>query len=153
MASFLAAAALILALVWAGSVIVKQNLKQTRLDAQIMLFSEKAKLITKKQERLDQLQSKVKAINSLVEAQVSLNGILEELSQILPENTWLSGFSYSRGKKVRIDGSTDDAAALIPIIEASDLFENSSFLSVITRTKNKKEKFLIGFDIVGQSEE
>lgn len=150
MASLVAAAS-ILACVWAGSVIVKQNLTQARLDGQLMLFSEKAKLITKKQARLDALQSKVTAVNSLVETQISLNGLLEELSRILPEDTWLSGFSYSKGKKIRIDGSADAAAQLIPIIEASDLFENCSFLSAIMRTKNKKEKFLIGFDIVGQS--
>lgn len=151
--SSLVVAASVFAFVWAGSVIVKQNLKQTRLDGQLMLFSEKAKLITKKQKRLDELQSTVMAVNSLIETQISLNEMLGELSRILPENTWLSGFSYSRGKKVRIDGRADAAAALIPIIEDSDLFENCSFLSAIMRTKNKKEKFLIGFDIVGQNEQ
>ena len=148
----LTVAVIVLCLIWAGSVAVKQNMVNTKLDGQLDHLSEQAGQIRDKQKKIAGLESKFALVNTIVETRVSINDVMAEISRILPKDTWIGSFSYSMGKKVRIEGYSDMAADLIPMIEASDLFENCSFLSAITRTQGKKEKFFIGFDIVGQTE-
>ena len=74
-------------------------------------------------------------------------GILAELSKVIPDTAWLRNLNIS-GKKVLMDGFADDAAQLIPLLDHSPLLTNVIFLSAITKGRDGKERFRIGFDIV-----
>jgi len=68
--------------------------------------------------------------------------MLAELTVILPENVWLSGFSCTEKKKgtggykgeVIISGFTKSYSDLISLIENSSYFENAEFVKPITKS-------------------
>ncbi len=59
--------------------------------------------------------------------------VLEALSQILPDHTYLTELRIE-GDKLQIGGVTRDAAALIGLIEQSPHFEHAAFYAPTTRT-------------------
>jgi general secretion pathway protein L len=59
--------------------------------------------------------------------------VLEALSQILPDHTYVTELRIE-GDKLQIVGVTRDAAALIALIEQSPHFEHAAFYAPTTRT-------------------
>jgi Tfp pilus assembly protein PilN len=57
---------------------------------------------------------------------------LNELTRLLPPPTWVSGLELTR-TSVRIGGESDQAAALLKILDSSPLFENSQFTLGLVR--------------------
>jgi general secretion pathway protein L len=69
--------------------------------------------------------------------------VLNEMTRLLPDNTWLSRFEIA-GDKVSVQGESRDAAALIAIIEESELFSGARFSSPITRNPStERDRFTI----------
>ncbi len=60
--------------------------------------------------------------------------LLNELTRILPDDTWLSMLEVS-GSKLRVQGESGSASSLIGLIEESDLFHDPGFASPITRNR------------------
>ena len=58
--------------------------------------------------------------------------VLEELSSILPDNTYLSDLSLEAGH-LRITGVSSNAVELVPVLEGSKHFRNASFYAPATR--------------------
>jgi hypothetical protein len=52
--------------------------------------------------------------------------------------------------KVEIQGNASYSTELIPQLEASPLFANAKFISTITKGRDGKEVFKIGFEISRQ---
>ena len=74
--------------------------------------------------------------------------MMEELTKRIPDGTWLSYLQY-KGRRLQIRGVSPSASALIEIIEASPMFENTSFISPVTQDrKTNKEQFQIAADVV-----
>ena len=78
------------------------------------------------------------------EATVPLN-VLKELTTLLPDTTWLSRFELN-GERVRMEGESAEASALIGLFEKSTTLQNVSFGSPITSNpRTQKDRFsLIG---------
>jgi general secretion pathway protein L len=68
--------------------------------------------------------------------------VLETLSRILPDNTYLTELRVE-DNKVQLSGITHDAPALIGLIEQSGLFTRATFLSPTTRLSDSSERFHI----------
>jgi general secretion pathway protein L len=58
--------------------------------------------------------------------------VLDELSRLLPDDTWLARLDVAAGA-VTVEGSTADSAALVRRIEASPRFGPVSYLSPVAR--------------------
>ena len=58
--------------------------------------------------------------------------VLEALSRILPDQTYLTEFRIE-GTKLRLVGTTRDAPALIALLEQSHFFSHASFFAPTTR--------------------
>ena len=58
--------------------------------------------------------------------------VLDELTRIIPDDTWLSSVEL-KGSQVRIQGESSASSALIGLIEASPLFSQTSFSSPVTQ--------------------
>ena len=72
--------------------------------------------------------------------------ILRQLSGEIPSDAWFTRFAIVDGKG-DAEGYADSASALIPLLAASPLLGDVSFLSPITKDKDGKEKFRIGFTV------
>ncbi|MDD2769516.1 MAG: PilN domain-containing protein [Methylococcus sp.] len=80
--------------------------------------------------------------------------VLNELSKVMPDDTWLNGFQYKDGHLV-VQGQSPSASSLIARMEASAEFKNTSFVSPVTKdVSNGLERFQIASDAVnGRSSE
>lgn len=72
---------------------------------------------------------------------------LDELTQILPDHTWISVFSQN-GDKVQISGLSKAASSLIGLIDRSPYFEKPGFRSPVTEDpRTGLERFGISLEI------
>lgn len=69
--------------------------------------------------------------------------VLRDVTIRLPDDTSLSRFQITRGE-VQLQGQSDNAAGLIPVLQKSTLIESPAIQGAITPgAQNKKEMFLI----------
>jgi len=81
-------------------------------------------------------------------AQPSALSVLNELSTVLPDSTWLSRFEL-KGGTLQLQGESSASAALIGLVEASALFDGAEFRSPITQDpRTGKENFQIHAQLV-----
>jgi general secretion pathway protein L len=75
--------------------------------------------------------------------------ILRELTEIIPDDAWLTEFNYKdERREIRLSGYAVSASELLPILEQSDLFENVRFTSPITTDRRfKKEQFRLEMQV------
>lgn len=78
--------------------------------------------------------------------------MLNELSKLLKDDTWLTHFQYT-DKHLQVQGQSPAASALIGILEASPYFANVAFVSPLTQDKNTgRERFQISMDVAAVAE-
>lgn len=69
--------------------------------------------------------------------------LVNELTQLLPDNTWISRFEL-RGGDLKLQGESGQASALIGLLEGSGYLTNVRFSSPVTSNpRNQKERFVI----------
>lgn len=69
--------------------------------------------------------------------------VLDELTQLLPDNTWLNRFELD-GRSLRIQGESGSASSLIGILEASPILMSVDFTSPVTiNPRSRRERFSI----------
>lgn len=74
--------------------------------------------------------------------------VVNELSLILPDDTWIQRFQLS-GSKTTIQGESSTASALIRLLENSPMFRNATFITAVARNpQSGKERFQITADVV-----
>jgi general secretion pathway protein L len=83
------------------------------------------------------------AIGKIKKTDISKIKLLEELTSIIPEDSWLTEFRYKvNERKVKLSGYAVSASKLIPILEESNMFEKVKFTSPITTEKGRdRERF------------
>ncbi|MBI1956008.1 MAG: PilN domain-containing protein, partial [Acidobacteria bacterium] len=74
--------------------------------------------------------------------------ILQELTRLLPADTWLQLLQYE-GDTVTLSGTATSASGLLPTLAASLYFEGVQFASAINRTPDGKEIFRIALRLRG----
>ena len=75
--------------------------------------------------------------------------LLEELTRLIPDDTWLQRFQLN-GREVRISGHSASASRLVTLIEESQAFEKVVFRSPVTQDQRSgKERFNLSLRIVG----
>lgn len=81
-----------------------------------------------------------------------LIGVLNELSGIIPGETWLTSLQY-KDRRLQIQGQSPSASALIEIIEASPAFQQTRFVSPVTRDRRTMlERFQIATEVVNRGQ-
>jgi general secretion pathway protein L len=131
-------------LAWGGGTILHQKRVSDKLDNEIKQLATEVADINRTQARLKELENKIDAINTLRQRHVPVLSVLRDLSKDIPESAWLDRFAFN-DKGGEIEGYADSASALIPLLAASPLLKDVAFLSPITKGKDGKERFRIGF--------
>lgn len=73
--------------------------------------------------------------------------ILDELSGLLPDDTYLASFRV-REREVRVNGFSNSASALIGLIESAEAFEQPRFRAPVTQDPRAgRERFSLSFEI------
>lgn len=72
--------------------------------------------------------------------------LLKELTELLPNDTWLTVFEYSNGTAV-IEGFSEMSSSLVLKMEKSALLKDIEFTGPVTKSGNGKEHFRIKFSV------
>jgi general secretion pathway protein L len=119
-------------------------------------LAEKVKVIEKDAKKIKSLQQEVDSVINETQklldekrGRPNMVTMLNELSHLIKDDTWLAYLQYSDGH-LQIQGESPAASALIGVLESSDLFNNARFASPVTQnTVSKLERFQITVDVTG----
>jgi len=122
------------------------------------------RMVNALQEKIDTLEKDVKEVKALqleIDAMIdetrlliaeksaapTVVDMLNSLSALMKDDTWLSYLQYADGH-LQIQGESPAASALIGVLEDSELFANARFVSPVTQDKiSKQERFQITVDV------
>ncbi|MCH9698632.1 MAG: PilN domain-containing protein [Gammaproteobacteria bacterium] len=74
--------------------------------------------------------------------------MLDDLTKRMPNGTWLTYLQYKNGN-LQVRGESADASSLIAVIEDSPLFQNTRFVSPVTRNSaSNTDRFQLSMDVL-----
>lgn len=95
----------------------------------------------------DRKIAQIGAVRQEKQAAVPVVSILEEMSRAIPDSTWLTEVTVN-GDRVSFAGFSASAATLIPLLEASPLFSQPSFMEPVVRAGDQQgERFSISMQV------
>lgn len=117
------------------------------LEEKVKVIEKDAKKIKALQQEVDSVINETQKLLDEKRARPTMLTMLNELSHLIKDDTWLSYLQYSDGH-LQIQGESPTASNLIGVLEASDLFNNARFASPVTQnTVSKLERFQITVDV------
>ncbi|MEI6126546.1 MAG: PilN domain-containing protein [Pseudomonadota bacterium] len=119
------------------------------LNAEVGELKAQVQTIENLQKEAQKIEQFSAAIKSIRDNDISKLKLLEELTRIIPEDSWLTEFAYKADeKKVKLSGFAVSAAKLIPLLEESPVFDSVKFTSPITADKRtNKDRFRLEMNV------
>jgi len=131
----------------AGSGLHRQSLTLAAIDDQIAIAEKIAVKVREHVQKIETASQEVRALQQFHRQQNSLMDVWEELSRILPDSAWLQSLSFTQ-ESVTAEGLAVSAEDLIPLLEASPLFEKVNFASPVYQDPDEKRAhFSISFQL------
>ena len=127
--------------VWIGSQIHLNKKTLASLDSQLLEIKSRVSNLEKIDLEYISIQNYVNIFNAIDKQHPSKLSLLTRLSQLLPNDTWLTNIKFQKGE-MEIKGFSPTASKLIPLIEKSPSFKKTSFVGSIIR-ESIGEKFTI----------
>ncbi len=113
------------------------------LNSEIASVQKVAAAARKSYERQTTLHAQQAALRQEKTAANATVTIWEEISRIVPDNTWLADMTIKDGT-ITLSGFSSSAADIIPILEGSGKFEDPRFISSVNRVPGREfEKFTL----------
>lgn len=135
---------LLAALVWP---VWQEGQTVETLKNQIRTLEKETRVIEEQQHEIDALRQQTQRLIDIKTQSPSLVAVLNELSSLLKDDTWLTHFQYTE-KRLQIQGQSPAASSLIGLLEGSGFFSNVSFVSPLTQDKaTGRERFQISMDV------
>lgn len=117
------------------------------LKTRIRQLEKQNQVVDAQQTEIDALRTETQRLIDTKRQAPALLPVLNELSNLLNDDTWLTHMQFS-GQHMQIQGQSPAASALIAALETSEFFSNVSFVSPLTQDKvTGRERFQIGMDI------
>ncbi|MCG6966793.1 MAG: PilN domain-containing protein [Chromatiaceae bacterium] len=150
----LLAAGLVMALV--AAVVLTPLLHERQvvveLDARLQRAREQATVVARLQRQLDDAAAVANFVLLRQQARVPTVELLRELTERLPDDTWLQQLSI-RGSNIEIQGESTKATLLIELLENSPRFESVSFRAPLTQARGSDaERFSITMNLTGKAD-
>jgi general secretion pathway protein L len=117
------------------------------LQAKISTVEKEAKNVKTLQLNIDAMIDETRKLIDEKKAAPPVVVMLNALSALIKDDTWLAYAQYSDGH-LQMQGESPAASTLIAVLEASELFANARFVSPVTQDKSTGlERFQITVDI------
>ena len=124
------------------------RVESNRLRGEIKKTSKMAQEVESMREESDKLLHQALFLQEKKRSEPLLLDTLEELSRVIPDDTWLNGLQFANDRVI-IQGQSPSSSSLIKQIEASPHFRNVNFVSPVTKDAgNNLERFQIAADVV-----
>jgi hypothetical protein len=142
-----AVAALALGIAWPSAVVWKAKADLRNLDAQVAALRPSAERYEEALSDLDDAQGRIAALREEASASGEALLILRELTDRLPNGTWLLALQLE-GRKVDIEGLSPSASEIFPALTRDGRFRSVEFGAPITRQTDNIERFKIRGEFV-----
>lgn len=104
-------------------------------------------IVEAQQKEIDDLHAETQKLIDLKQKAPALLPVLDELTKLLKDDTWLTHMQFS-DQQMQIQGQSPAASALIGLLESSPYFSNVSFVSPLTQDKTTgRERFQISMTV------
>jgi general secretion pathway protein L len=135
--------AVVLLALLAGFPLYERSERVARLEAALEQPRSQAQRAQQVRAEIDALAEGRQFLGRKKAAQVPVLFIIDELTRLLPDNTWLSRFELN-GQTLRIQGESGSASSLIGLLEDSELLMTVDFTSPVTiNPRSRRERFSI----------
>jgi Tfp pilus assembly protein PilN len=134
--------AALLALVLASHVWIERVLYGRALDRALRGLATPAQQLHRENQEISSLEARAAVLEGVRDGNTRMLRLLDQLTQLLPDGTWLQQLQISTDT-VEIFGFSDHAADLVLPLENSPYFTGVEFASPITRDSRNKEVFRI----------
>jgi general secretion pathway protein L len=148
--------ALFFGLTWGAGTIVHYKKEWNAVNAEIRKRRPEVEALEKLQKQKEDRRKEMAELDRIRSGEISKVELLEELTRVLPETTWIWNFKYN-GKEIELSGFADSASDLIPLLDKSPFFEKVEFMAPVTKEMHmrgdgnkEKERFKIKAKIEGR---
>jgi len=148
--------ALFFGLTWGAGMVIHYKKEWNTVNAEIRNRRPEVEALEKLQKQKDDRRKEMAELDQIRLGEVSKVEVLEELTRLLPETTWIWNLKYN-GKEIELSGFADSASDLIPLLDKSPLFEKVEFMAPVTKEmqmrgdgNKEKERFKIKARIEGR---
>ena len=138
----MAAATAVLAIVALLAPGWREQRRLNRVDAEIARLDPDVKNVDRVLRDLERKRKLLAIVDGVEAAGVRPLPVLRELTEILPNDAWLTTVSLD-AKGVELTGAASAASTLIPLLENSPRLERVEFSSPVTRGRDNREQFRI----------
>ena len=131
-----------------GGAFYQRHQQQIALQEALVEPRAEAEQAKELRDQLTRLQQGRQLLVSLKQQETPRLIVLDELTALLPDSTWLTRMSIE-GEQLTLQGESENASALIATLEAAALFSNVSFASPVTlNPRSQKERFTISAELL-----
>ena len=142
-----AAAALALGLAWPATAAWRTKADIRRLDAQVAALQPFAQQFEESLADLNEARAKVAILQGEASASGETLRILKELTDRIPNGTWLVSMRVE-GRKVDLEGLSPSASEIFAVLTRDGRFKSVEFGAPITRQADNNERFKIRGEFV-----
>jgi general secretion pathway protein L len=112
-----------------------------QLEPEVSLYSKQADKIIKLRKQLETAKEEAQFLSEKKKEKLLMLEILDELTQIVPDDTWINQYEI-KNNELHIHGQSISSASLLSLIESSDLFTEVQFRSPVTQNRQTQtERF------------
>ena len=130
---------LFIAVLWVP--VIKNDQRLSNLEAELVESRNVAMRVQTLREERDTIIEKTRFLAAQRADQITTVELLNELTRIIPDNTWLTRLVINAGE-IHIQGESEAASSLIQALESSDLFVDAKFTSPIRKNNaTNKDRF------------
>ena len=130
-----------LSCLWGVSAFIHTRVELYRVNRQIAGLSQEAKEVESLLQESRALAKQLESLRKVGQSPDKLK-VLKDLTQLIPDNTWLFNLHLSM-QHVNLSGMSSAASDLIPLLDKSGLLKKTEFASPIVTDANKLEHFKI----------
>lgn len=122
--------------------------RSTSLEQELRRVSKEAKEVETLRQDAEKLTREAHFVLDKKRSEPALVDVLNELTRVIPDNTWLYGLQY-KDRRVVMQGQSPSASSLIAVIESSPYFKNTNFVSPVTKdVTSGLERFQIASEVI-----
>jgi Tfp pilus assembly protein PilN len=138
--------AVVLALVYGGSIIVRDEMTRRDLARQVEEMEPQVAAIKQQEADVRKFQGQIATLTENQDRRMVQ--FLKELTDKIPSDAYLTTLRYRNGR-IEMDGFATKSSELIQILENSPMFRNAQFTSPITQGQGGQERFSIVAEVEG----
>jgi general secretion pathway protein L len=134
----LAALALLLALAVPALTMIRDERRLRALDRAVAELAPRVREVEQVATAVERARREVETLRSFEAQHVRALPVLRELTELLPQDVWLTNLSIDR-KGLELAGFANSASQLIPLLEASPTLDRVEFTSPVTKGRDKEQ--------------